>query len=173
MSGRRKEGSTVATEIVPAPEGAEIETPSGLATFTPEVQAAYEPMLMLVPEASGDGFESILMQIAAANDVSELDAPWRSDGLARFIDSPLRFDSIRRLPSDFESGIGWYLIAEAVDRSTGERVTLTTGALSVVAQLVRAWALGQFPVNATPRRAKNPTAAGFYPVHLQIDRAAR
>jgi hypothetical protein len=58
----------------------------------PDVVEAYMAMASGIPEAGGDGVESILLQIIQAEDPAALDAPWRADGLREFINRPLRID---------------------------------------------------------------------------------
>lgn len=150
------------TAVVPAPEGGLILSDAAL--------AAYEAMFASVPESDTGGFGPMLETIAMADLPGQLDAPWRSEGLKPYTDRLLRFESIRKAPSDFEGGLPWYLIVTAADLSTGEQLTLTTGAVAVVAQLVRAHALGALPLDATPRRSKRPNAAGYYSYHLEVGR---
>ena len=135
-----------------------------------DVIEAYEAMIANVPEATGDGVERILEQIAAAERPEDLDRPWRTDGLAEFADQPLMVRSIRKLPSDFEGGLPWFLVVEAATVATGDLITLTTGAVSVVAQLVRAWSLGAFPLVVIPRRSPRPSRAGYFAWHLEMER---
>lgn len=132
------------------------------------VVAAYESMLATVPDAGGAGFERILEAIAQAQDVRELDAAWRSEGLAELAGIPLSIRGITKMPSEFEGGLPWFLVIEAVNEVTGEPVTVTTGAVSVVAQLVKAWSMGAFPLRARPVVAERPSSRGYYPVHLEI-----
>lgn len=136
------------------------------------VVAAYEGIIATVPDAGGDGMEGILRTILQAGNAADLDAPWRSDGLGAYLNVELEFQAIRKMPSDFTSGIGWFLIADAAIVDTGELVTMTTGAGSVVAQLLRAWSLGSFPLRAIPRQSARPTAEGYYPQHLEMVRGA-
>ena len=133
-----------------------------------DVIEAYEAMIASVPDAGGDGFESILAAIALASAPSQLDAPWRSTGLAGFANTPLVVTGIRKMPSDFPGGLPWFLIIDAANLLTGEVVSITTGAVSVVAQLVKAWSLDAFPLRVVPRIAERPSANGYFPQHLEI-----
>lgn len=135
----------------------------------PAAVQIWESMLSQVPEAGDDAVEAILGQIAAAESVSELDAPWEGGSMELYRDTPLTILSIRRMRSDFSGGLGWYLIVDAAVRTTGERVTFTTSSVNTVAQLVKAWALGAIPFKATPRRAERPSRNGFYAWHLEIE----
>lgn len=138
------------------------------AVLSPHVVDAYEAMIESVPEAGGDGFESILEAIAMAQDARELDAPWRSNGLDELANVPLVVTGIRKMPSDYPGGLPWFLVIDGAVRATGERVTVTTGAVSVVAQLVKAHQLGAFPLVVIPRVSARPSRSGYYPVHLEV-----
>lgn len=154
----------------PARKGEVIPTGDAPAPLRPEVVAAYESMIADVPDAGGDAFDSILGTIAQAADVADLDAPWRSAGLDDVIDRPLLIGGIRKMPSDFGAGLPWFLVVDAADAESGEVVTFTTGAVSVVAQLVKAWQMGAFPLAATLRQSARPSRSGYFPQHLEIAR---
>ena len=129
---------------------------------------AYESMIATVPEAGQDGFERILEVIAQANNVADLDAAWRSRGMEELAGIPLTIRGIKKMPSDFESGLPWFLVVDGVNEVTGEPVTVTTGAVSVVAQLVKAWSMGAFPIRVRPVVAERPSRSGYYPQHLEV-----
>lgn len=128
----------------------------------------YESILDRVPDAGGEGIENILEAIAAAGDVAGIDAPWKAGGFGAYVDTPIVITGIRKMPSDFGSGLSYFLIADGAVRATGEKVTATTGSMSVVAQLLKVWELDAFPVLVIPRISKRPTKDGFYPQHLEF-----
>lgn len=134
----------------------------------PAIVEAYSAMIANVPEAGGDGYASILTALAQADHPDDLDAPWRSGGLEEFINQPLLIQGIRKAPSEYVGGLPFFLIADAVVVATGELVTITTGAVSVVAQLAKAYALGAFPWRVIPRQSDRPSANGYYPQHLEV-----
>ncbi len=159
------------TTATGAPNGAEQSAEPTAVVIRPEIAAMYEAMVEDIPEAGGDGVEGILVQLAQATSVDALDAPWRADGLSAYLGRPLRIESLRRMPSEYGSGLPFFLIVNAADLETGELVTLTTGAVSVVAQLAKANQLGQVPGwRVIPRQAERPSASGFYPQHLETMR---
>lgn len=153
-----------------ASRGEVVPIDGGPAILPPAVVEAYESMITDVPEAGGDGFASILAALAGATDVADLDAPWRSQGLGDLVNVPLRIMGIRRMPSDYPGGLPWFLVADGAVLGTGERVTFTTGAVSVVAQLVKAHQLGAFPLDVIPRQSERPSANGYFPQHLEVVR---
>jgi hypothetical protein len=79
-------------------------------------------------------------------------------------------DNVRKHPSDFPGGPGWFLIADAVIVATGEITTVMTGSTTNMAQLLVARNLGLLPLRCVPRVAEKPTENGFYPQHLQVYR---
>lgn len=109
---------------------------------------AYEAMLADVPEASGSGYEAIAAQLAQAQSLADLEAPWRTEGGQKYLDQWLTITGIRKVPSDYAGGLGWFLVVDAATIPDGERVSFTTGSVNVVAQLVRAHALDLFPLQA-------------------------
>lgn len=133
-----------------------------------DLSAAYESMLARVPDAGGDVFDNILGAIAGADDASQLDAPWRSEGLEDYVGHRLEVRSIEKMPSGFSGGIPWYLIVRGVELDTGEAIVTTTSSISVVAQLAKAYALGAFPWKVTPVIPSRPSRAGYYPMHLEV-----
>lgn len=154
-----------------APDAPESTAPVPVRQAEGDVIAYYERILDGIPDAGGAGIENILEQIAQAADTAGLDEPWRAGGLGKWVDQQIVIQSIRKMPSDFGSGLSFFLVVEGAVRATGEKVTATTGSLSVVAQLLKAWELGTFPVLVVPRLSKRPTKEGYYPQHLEFVQA--
>lgn len=156
-------------------EATETETPIGPPdgppmAIAPAVVEIYSSWLAAVPDAGGDGMDGILAALAMATDPADLDAPWRSAGLELVVNVPLRITGIRKLPSDYPGGLPYFLVIDGAVTETGETISITTGSVSVVAQLVKAHALGAFPLNVIPRKAERASKAGYYPMHLEIGR---
>lgn len=142
-------------------------TPVGVSQSVVQV---YQAMIDQVPDAGQDGMEGILAQLAEATDVGQLDEPWRSGGLGELASRPLRIDSIAKMPAEFDGPIPYFLIVRGYLADTGEKFTASTGAVSVVGQLVRAYAIGAFPLACVLRIADRPSAAGYFPQHLEMIR---
>ncbi len=132
--------------------------------------AAYESMIAQVPDAGTEGVEAILAQIAGASSTDDLDQPWRSGGLQDYRDRPILVLGIRKMPSDFPGPLPWFLIVDGQDPATGGDVHLTTGSVSVVAQLVKAYTAGWLPVMVIPRQSERPTRDGNFAWHLDVHR---
>jgi hypothetical protein len=127
--------------------------------------------LMGVPPTGDDGYERLLLQLAGASDPSQLDAPWRAEGMRAYINEPLEVRGLRRIESDYEGGLPFFLVVDAASIATGELVTFTTGSVTVVAQLAKANQLGAIPGwRVIPRQADRPSERGFYPQHLEVMR---
>ena len=154
-----------------APEGANSQAVVSGQVIPNQAVAAFAAMAADIPEAGDGGFEGILAQLLAVEDPAALDAPWRSDGLTELLGRPLRIDGLRRMESEYDSGLPFFLIIQAADLETGEQLTVTTGAVSVVAQLTKAWSLGLIPgFRVVPRQADRPSKSGYYPQHLEVMR---
>ena len=153
----------------PAPAPEAVANPEDrVATLSSDAVAPFEGYLAAIPDAEGGGYESILAQIDAAGSAKDLDAAWRTAGLEQYRDQLLRVHALRKMPSDFAGGLAWFLVVDAVDLATGERVTFTTGAIGVVAQLVKAFALGALPLQVIPRESERTTRAGYHVWHLEV-----
>lgn len=135
------------------------------------VVQVWEAMIDQVPDAGQDGVENILQQLAEATDASQLDEPWRVGGLGDLADRPIVVTGIAKMAAEFEGPIPYFLIVRGARLDTGESFTATTGALSVVGQLVRAYALDAFPWRCVLRIADRPSKSGYFPQHLEALRA--
>jgi hypothetical protein len=166
----------VADKDSQAVSGEVVNDESGMAVLSPSTLATIDALASLVPEGGGDAIDRMAAQILGAPDASSLDAPWRSIGLKALNRVPVLVTAIKRLPSDFDQGLGFFLVVTLAIRSTGEVLNVTTGSAFVVLQLLRAWGLEQanpgtvFPWGVTPIVADKSSANGFYPMHLEVTR---
>lgn len=136
--------------------------------ITAETRAMFAQMVMAVPDAEGSGSERIVLAILNAKSWDDLDAPWDADKAEALVDVEMRIDSIMRRPSTFADGLGVFLVVRGKRMDNDEEVVWTTGSVSVVAQLVKAFMLGALPIYATLKRSERPTEKGYYPQHLEI-----
>lgn len=131
--------------------------------------ADFRQMAAAIPAGGDDtGLLNILAQLAAAASPEELAAPWETTGTEKLLGHVLVVTDLKRMPSDFEAGLGFYLVVTATDTETGELSTFTTGAVSIVAQLTKAYAMGWLPMKCEIVEAERATAAGHYPQHLRV-----
>lgn len=124
-----------------------------------------------VPGQDGDGLVNILEQLLSATSLDDLDKPWNSEGMEKYLGRTIRIDSIQKNESRFRDGVPFYLLAFGVDLATGEAVTFTTSAQAVIVQLLLAHSRKWFPWIAIPRESDEATEAGYYPQHLETARA--
>lgn len=128
----------------------------------------FAEMALLIPSDPGEGTENILRQVLGATTWDELDSPWEVSGLEEILGRPMRLIGAKRMPSTFAGGLGVFLVLEMRDIKTGKEHVKTTGSISVVGQVARAYALGLtnviFEWQQAPRASKN----GFFPQHLKI-----
>ncbi len=68
--------------------------------------------------------------------------------------------------SDFEGGIGIYLVVRAVT-SDGEVIRLGVGAANPVAKIIALSEAGRLPFAAAFEKSDKPSNAGYYPIHLR------
>lgn len=144
-----------------------IDSATGLA-LEPGGTETMALMVSDLPEIDPDeAVERILSQLLAAKTAADLNAPWESAGLEAYLDHPLELLSVGRAPSDYD-GIGVFLVVTAKSVRTGEPVVLSTGSVSVMAQLIMAHRNGWLPIVATPRAGKRKTRKGFTAHHLEF-----
>lgn len=134
----------------------------------PETLKLFATMASGIPESQGDATDGILLSILGAKTWDELDDAWDTTKSEKLVDKEMRIDTLIRRPSEYAGGLGVYLVVQGVDMTTNEPVTFTTGAISVVGQLVGAYFNGWLPLYAILRRATKPTANGYYPQHLEF-----
>ena len=131
--------------------------------------ALFASMAVNIPEADdGGAYENIVMQLLQASDVDGLNAPWDTTAAEKLAGQTLVIQSVTRRPSDFNAGLGMYLVCKGVLAKTGEAFVWSTGSVSVVAQLARAHFLDAFPVTAQLIISDTPTKNGYRPQRLQV-----
>ncbi len=151
------------------------DTETGLITYESQLLTQAQsvgldltPLLAQVPEADDDAYVGIIRQLLSAQTAADLNAPFSLEGLQEWADKAIIVNSIKRMPSDFDSGLGLYLVADITDPASNEHKVVSTGSTNIIVQLVKAHQLGAFPVACIPRFAKKPTAAGYTPMHLEF-----
>lgn len=139
-----------------------------LAITDPDTIRLFAQMASMIPTETGAAYDRILDQILNAGRWEDLDAPWETDDVAALQGHVIRVDRLERRPSDYRQGLGIFLVIHGVDANTGERRTITSGSVAVVAQLVKAYALGVLPVFVEFVVAERPTTDGYRPHHLKF-----
>jgi hypothetical protein len=154
------------------PKSRDEDTPGAgsLSELPPHLVRQFAEMATLIPDTESDGGAGILEDILGAISIEDLDRPFQEKDEDFLVGETLIWESISKSPSDFKDGLGIFLVCQVVRESTGEQFTVTTGSMSVVAQLVKAYTLDALPLRAKLRRADKPTKSGYYPKNLVIDR---
>lgn|SRR5487761_62857 len=151
---------------------AETETGQApVAVIPPPTLATINELAQSIPwvESGAEDAElRIAEQVLAAGSAAELGSPWEARKFEALLDVPVRVVAMRRAESDYQSGPGWYLILDVIELETGEKVTVTTGALAVMVQLVKAQAAGWMPLLCTLRQSLKPSKLGYRPQHLEV-----
>lgn len=111
-----------------------------------------------------DPMLAILERIMAAGGIEDLPGiantlPWKL-ALGR----PFEVIDWRDRESDYDQGLARYMLVDAIDLETGEKVTLSTGAANVMAFLFVAKRRGWLPVQMQVVEASRPTEKGFKPL---------
>lgn len=145
-----------------------------LAVMPPAVRERFMALFEQVPEADAEEATlSIITEILGAQDPDDLDAPWLGQGMRKLQGRVLKVNSIKRLPSEFAAGPGWYLGCDCVLTADGESLFVTTGSVAIMVQLITAFTRGWLPHEFVPRQAERASRRGFYPMHLEVVRGAR
>jgi hypothetical protein len=125
----------------------------------------FSSMLDAVPDIEDAGYEDILRQIANAESAYDLDKPFRAEGLRDYVDETIIVESIKKSESEYEGGLGVFLVVNIIREETGERETVTTGSLGVVGTLLKANAVGWLPLRCIPQ--ERTSRKGYKPMHLK------
>ncbi len=130
----------------------------------------YRSMLDAIPYSEDDGFSAIMSQIANAASPEDLDSAFNADGLRDWVNKEIVIEDVKKADSDFQGDLGVFLILDFYDKESGEKVTATTGAQSIMCQVMMAYVKGWLPLNCIVRQKDKPTKKGFYPMHLQTSK---
>jgi hypothetical protein len=144
------------------------ETSNLPAVISAELAEEFATMASMIPSEDGAGYERILEALLHSTSLEQLNEPWETSKVHALAGRVLRIDSVTRRPSDFRDGLGVFLVVRGADVKTGIVHTITTGAISVVGQLVWAYAHSELPFYAEFVIAERATADGYHPHHLKI-----
>lgn len=132
--------------------------------------AQFAGMVSSVPDYETSGAEGLISTILNAQTLDDVDAPWTT-GRALPVGRSLTITGISKVKSDYSGGLGFYLVIEQTYPSTGETEEYTTGAVAVVAQLVKYHQLGELPVVGTIVEVESRNIDGGKSQHFQLDKA--
>jgi len=163
------EGNNMNAKTPAVPESVDDQQSAEVAVINDEaLLAKFAEMAVMIPADVGGGVEDILAKILSATTWDQLDEPWETSTVDDILGKTLRITSVVRRPSTFHSGLGLFVIVKLLDPRNGTEYVKTTGSVSIVAQLARAYAMGVTAMTVQWCRAERPSENGFYPQHLKI-----
>jgi hypothetical protein len=158
----REKQNAPSTEVATRPT-----TAAGIAQRE-QVMTQFADMAAVLPRAEEDASMSIVAQILGATGVEELDAPWRDTEGDELVGVILEITDVTVHASDYTDGLGVFLRVEGKRLDNQQPVAFSTGSVSTVAQLVKAYVSHWFPLVVEIVKAPRPTKRGYYPLHLRI-----
>lgn len=155
---------------MPTKKQAEPQYPELLRQPETDVERAIVEAGGLMLTDADDVSADIARRILTATSAEAVLAPQTTVPADDLIGVPLRIENVKWLASTFTEGPAIYAIVSAVDLRPGQEgaLTVTSGAQTALAQLFRLRQLDSFPINARFVKAPKATAAGYYPVWLEM-----
>lgn len=150
------------TDLVPATQGMEVASLDEL----DEILRTGEMNAEVVDDPDSIS-RSIIAQLLGADSDEALQDFGNATGWRELLDTPIELHGFRWRVSDYQEGAPIYFIVSGTRLDTGERVTLTTGSLNVLAQLSNMARRGTLVGGIWQlHEAEKPTKAGFKPLWL-------
>ena len=115
-----------------------------------------------VQEREEDAAESIVASILSKSTIEEVLTPATSTALGELAGRPITVHDVRRIEGGQNRDLGFFLVLDVEDDSTGNRAVYSTGALNVVAQLAKAVELDALPFKCTLTVTESKTTPGRY-----------
>ena len=173
MALRNKDDEPVVAELVDEP-GTELAPAdlggSGAVPAVPVDNAALaaylsgsETIQTQDPDEVVHGIVSRILDATSLDDVLNKQAVVK---LKDYVGRPLVVQSVRWGESDYEGGVPFYAIVDAVVEATGEKVVASCGGQQVLAQLYMMARNNWLPARVTVDTVERPTRGGFYPIWL-------
>lgn len=110
---------------------------------------------------------SILEKILGAATIDEVFAVQEARHARDLLGIPLEVTDFRFNESDFTEGSKYYVVLDCYDVETGDKMAVTCGGATVVAQLYQLQHLGAFPIKIKFTQPNRPTKQGFFPLALE------
>lgn len=140
-----------------------------VAEVSPALLAQFAGMVTIVPDFEAGGGEGIIEQILNAKTLGDIDAPWKG-GRKIPVGPMLYITDIAKSPSDYAGGLPFFLVVTTVLPSSGEVKEYTAGGTMVVAQLVKTYSLGEFPIAGAIVETPLKNRPGQLAQHFAVDR---
>jgi hypothetical protein len=140
-----------------------------VAEISPALIAQFAEMVGIVPDFEAGGGEGIIEQILSSRTLGDIDAPW-SGGRKIPVGPMLLITDIAKTPSDYPGGLPFYLVVTTILPSSGETKEFTAGGTMVVAQLVKAYSLDEFPIAGEVVETPLKNRPGQSAQHFKVSR---
>lgn len=111
--------------------------------------------------------QSIVERILGAATIDEVFAIQEARHARDLLGVPIEVTDFKFQESAFDEGAKYYVVLDAYDVDSGEKMAVTCGGATVVAQLYRLGQLGAFPVKVKFTQTKRPTKSGKFPMSLE------
>lgn len=133
----------------------------------PTALALVKDILATIPQADEDPTERMAAFITT-QPAEKWEELWAGLPSARdYVGQPIIVHAIRARESDFEGGLGLYLILDATDVTTGAHELISCSSQMSMVQLLTLHKRGLFPAKVVFVQKDKPTKAGFKPIHLR------
>ena len=126
-----------------------------------------ERLMAMLPEPEGDGADLLIGKILGAESMQEENDVWETTSSRELVGKRYVFEAVAARPSGVGQGLQYFLVCTVTDCDTGERDTITTGSLNIVASLMRRVLSGDLPAVATIEGPKRQLESGRIPLHLR------
>ncbi len=131
-----------------------------------QVKEAIQNRSKLFFDGDESGDSILIGTLAKAKDGFDLFAESELEKVEDHLGETLTITAVNAVRnSEFEGGLGVYLIVTAVDVDGGE-FRLAVGQTDPIAKIVSLSEMGQLPWAVCFERSSKPTRAGFYPINL-------
>lgn len=135
----------------------------------PDITKAFAELVSAIPaDDTGTGTLAIVSRMLDAEAPEQLNTTGELPSGEDMAGRVLIVTGLTRRKSDYEGGMGVYLVVEAVDASSGEVLRFGTGSTGIVAALAKAHSAGWLPLRCEIVKAPKPTKSGFYPHNLRV-----
>ena len=126
-----------------------------------------------IPEDEGgdDVSDLIIGKILATQGAKELLTPSGAPSMGSLSGQPIIIHNVRRRTGGMNKKIGFYLLLDVENQSTGERAVYSTGAANIVAQVTKAWHDELLPLRCMVIEVESKSNAGQF-VHWLVEEDA-
>lgn len=132
-----------------------------------DVQKYLDTMDRLPVEDPDEIAKEIVARRLQATNIADVLAPMEVISGKDIPRVPLHVFGVHFNRSTFEGLVNVYAVMDAVNKDTGQHVTVASGAADVLAQLYKLVEFDAFPMDLQFVPANRPSANGYFPIHLE------